>query len=165
MLIVSTDSSIFTLFYPDPCLTEQPPLLSSIVSRQGRTWKQTGRRDKMTLGFLPLRLPPCKVAAVTAQAPPGGYLHNNCNHPTVPWVPKFKLRCWRRLLRVPWTAGRFNQSILQEIIGRTDAEIPILWPPDAKNWLIGKDPDAGKDWRQEKKGMTVWTWVWTNSRR
>ena len=38
-------------------------------------------------------------------------------------------------------------------IGRTDAEAetPILWPPDAKNWLIGKDPDAGKDWRQEKK--------------
>ena len=40
--------------------------------------------------------------------------------------------------------------------GRTDAEAeaPILWPPDAKNWLIGKDPDAGKDWRQEEKGMT-----------
>ena len=38
-------------------------------------------------------------------------------------------------------------------IGRTDAEneVPILWPPDAKNWLIGKDPDAGKDWRQEKR--------------
>ena len=35
-------------------------------------------------------------------------------------------------------------------IGRTDAEAPILWPPDVKNWLIGKDPDAGKDWRQEK---------------
>ena len=43
-------------------------------------------------------------------------------------------------------------------IGRTDAdaeaEAPILWPPDAKNWLIGKDPDAGSDWRQEEKGMT-----------
>ena len=40
-------------------------------------------------------------------------------------------------------------------IGRTDgeAEAPILWPPDAKNWLIWKDPDAGKDWRQEEKGM------------
>ena len=37
-------------------------------------------------------------------------------------------------------------------IGRTDAETPILWPPDAKNWLIGKDPDAGKDWRWEEKG-------------
>ena len=41
-------------------------------------------------------------------------------------------------------------------IGRTDveAETPILWPPDAKSWLIRKDPDAGKDWRQEEKGMT-----------
>ena len=42
------------------------------------------------------------------------------------------------------------------LIGRTNAkaETPILWPPDAKNWLIWKDPDAGKDWRQEEKGMT-----------
>ena len=41
-------------------------------------------------------------------------------------------------------------------IGRIDAEAeaPILWPPDVKNWLIGKDPDAGEDWRQEEKGMT-----------
>ena len=40
-------------------------------------------------------------------------------------------------------------------IGSTDAEAetPLLWPPDGKNWLIGKDPDAGKDWRQEEKGM------------
>ena len=41
-------------------------------------------------------------------------------------------------------------------IGRTDVEAatPILWPPDAKSWLIGKDPDAGKDWGQEEKGTT-----------
>ena len=52
----------------------------------------------------------------------------------------FELWCWRRLLRVPWTARRSNQSILKEIspeysMGRTDAEaeIPILWPPDVKN--------------------------------
>ena len=47
-----------------------------------------------------------------------------------------------------------NQSLI--FIGRTDAEAetPILWPPDVKNWLIGKDPDAGKDWRQKEKGMT-----------
>ena len=44
-----------------------------------------------------------------------------------------------------------NQSWL--FIGRTDAEALILWPPDAKNWLIGKDPGSGKDWRQEEKGM------------
>ena len=47
-----------------------------------------------------------------------------------------------------------NQSWI--LIGRTDAEAetPILWPPNVKNWLIGKDPDAGKDWRQEEKGTT-----------
>ena len=82
------------------------------------------------------------------------------------WAPKndaFELWCWRRLLRVYWNARTSNQSILKEIspeswvfIGRIDAEAetPILWPPDAKSWLIWKDPDAGKDWSQEEKGMT-----------
>ena len=45
-----------------------------------------------------------------------------------------------------------NQSWI--FIGRTDAEAPIFWLPDVKNWLIGKDTDAGKDWRQEEKEMT-----------
>ena len=69
--------------------------------------------------------------------------------------------CWRRLLSVPWTVRRSNQSILKEInpwifVGRTDAEAeaPIFWPPDAKSWLIRKDPDAGKDWGQEEIGAT-----------
>ena len=67
-------------------------------------------------------------------------------------IDAFEMWCWRRLLRVPWTARRSNQSILKEIspeysIGRTDAgaETPTLWPPDAKNGLIGKAPDVGKD--------------------
>ena len=58
-------------------------------------------------------------------------------------------------------------------IGRTDAEAPILWPPDAKNWLNGKDPDAGKDWRAGGEGdnrgwdgwmasLTRWIWVWAS---
>ena len=56
-----------------------------------------------------------------------------------------------------------------------EAETPILWPPDAKSWLIGKDTDAGKGWRQEEKGTTGWdgwmapptrwTWVRASSRR
>ena len=77
----------------------------------------------------------------------------------------FELWCWRRLLRVPWTARRSNQSILKDqssvFIGRTDveAEASILWPPDAKSWLIWKDPDAGKDWGQEEKGMTERRWL------
>ena len=77
-------------------------------------------------------------------------------------IDAFELWCWRRLLRVPWTARRPNQSILKEIsqswifIGRTDAEgeAPILCPPDAKNWLTGKNLDAGKDWGQEEKGTS-----------
>ena len=46
-------------------------------------------------------------------------------------------------------------------IGRTDAEAetPILWPPDAKSWLFGKDPDAGKDWGQEEKGQQEMRWL------
>ena len=75
-------------------------------------------------------------------------------------IDAFKPWCWRRLLRVPWTARRSNQSILKEVntifIGRTDAKVeaPILWPPDGKSWLIGKDPDAGKDWRQKERRAT-----------
>ena len=67
----------------------------------------------------------------------------------------FELWCWRRLLRVPWTVRRSNQSILKEVNPEyslegpdAEAEAPILWPPDLKNWLIWKDPDAGKDRRR-----------------
>ena len=68
----------------------------------------------------------------------------------------FKLWCWRRLLRLPWTARRSNQSILKEINPEYSLEglILKLWPLDAKSQLIGKDPDAGKDWRQEENGVT-----------
>ena len=62
-------------------------------------------------------------------------------------IDAFELWSWRTLLRIPWTTRRSNQSILKEINpGRTyaEAETPILWPPDANNWLIGKDPDAWK---------------------
>ena len=67
-------------------------------------------------------------------------------------IDAFELWCWRRLLRVPWTARRSNHSILKEISPDYSLEglmlklkTPILWTPDAKNWLIGKDPDAGKE--------------------
>ena len=68
----------------------------------------------------------------------------------------FELWCWRRLLRVPWTARRSNQSILKEISPEYLLEglMLKLWPPEVKNWLTGKDPDSGKDWRWEEKGMT-----------
>ena len=73
-------------------------------------------------------------------------------------IDAFEPWCWRRLLRVPWTARiqpihpKGDQSWV--FIGRTDveADIPILWPPNAESWLIWKDPNAGKDWGREEKG-------------
>ena len=73
-------------------------------------------------------------------------------------IDAFDLWCWWRLLRVPWTA-RSHHFILKEISPEYwleihgEAEAPILWPRDAKNWCTEKDPYAGKDWRWEKKGM------------
>ena len=75
-------------------------------------------------------------------------------------IDAFELWCWRRLFENPLDCREIksvnpkgNQSWI--FIGRTDVETEasILWSPDAKSWLIGKDPDAGEDWRQEK-GMT-----------
>ena len=80
------------------------------------------------------------------------------------WAPEnwaFELWCWRRLFESPLDCKEIqpvhrkgDQSWV--FTGRTDAEAetPILWPADAKNWLIGKDPDAGKDCRREEKVTT-----------
>ena len=76
-------------------------------------------------------------------------------------IDPFELWCWRKTLKSPLdnkdvkpVNHKGNQSWI--FIGRTDAEAetPILSPPDVKNWLIGKDPDARKDWRREEKGTT-----------
>ena len=91
------------------------------------------------------------------------------------WAPKsaFELWCWRRLLRTPWTARRSNQSILKEISPGCSLEGLMLKPKlqyfghlmRRAGWLIWKDSDAGKDWRQEK-GMTedeiVGWYYWLN---
>ena len=77
----------------------------------------------------------------------------------------FELWCWRRLLspldskKIQSVNPKGNQSWI--FIGKTDAEAEtqILWPPDAKNWRIGKDPDAGQDWRWEEKGTTKMRWL------
>ena len=75
-------------------------------------------------------------------------------------IDAFALWCWRRLLRVPRTVRRSNQSILKEISPGCSLEGLMLklklqlWPPDVESWLIWKDPDSGKDWGQEQKGMT-----------
>ena len=76
-------------------------------------------------------------------------------------IDAFELWCWRKLLKSPLDCKEIQPVHPQGdkswvFIGRTDveAETAILWPPDTKSWLIWKDPDAGKDWRQEEKGMT-----------
>ena len=76
-------------------------------------------------------------------------------------IDAFELWFSRTLLRIPWTSRKSNQSVLKEISPEYSLEglmlklkLPILWPPDAKNRLIWKDPDAGKDWRWEEKGTT-----------
>ena len=76
-------------------------------------------------------------------------------------IDAFEVWCWRTLespldcKEIQPVHPKGYQSWV--LIGRTDvkAETPILWPPDAKSWLIGKDPDAGKDWGQEEKGLTA----------
>ena len=81
-------------------------------------------------------------------------------------IDVFELWCWRRL-ESPLDCKEIQPvhpkgDQFWVFIGRTDveAETPILWPPDAKNWLIGKDPDAGKGWGQEEKGTTEDEIVW-----
>ena len=75
-------------------------------------------------------------------------------------IDAFELWCWRRLLRVPWTARRSNQSILKEISPEYSLEGLMLklklqyFDHCVKNWLIWKDSDGRKDWRWEEKGMT-----------
>ena len=75
-------------------------------------------------------------------------------------IDAFELWCWRRLLRVPWTARRSNQSILKISPGCSlerlmlKLQLQYFGPPDGKSWLIWKDPDVGKYWGQEEKGTT-----------
>ena len=73
-------------------------------------------------------------------------------------IDAFELWCWRRLLRVLWSARRSNQSILKEIMNIQWKDWCWSWNSntlanlDAKSWHIGRDPEAGKDWGQKKKG-------------
>ena len=76
-------------------------------------------------------------------------------------IDAFEVWCWRRLLKVPWTARRSNQCILKEISPGCSLEgmmlklkLQLMWPPHVKSWLIGKDSDASRDWGQEEKGTT-----------
>ena len=86
-----------------------------------------------------------------------GFLHKLLGIllPHLFFYPVIFFKCWNKCLDICFM---FFNIIHQSwvFIGRTDveAETPIIWPPDAKSWLIWKDPDAGKDWGQEEKGTT-----------
>ena len=107
---------------------------------------------------------PVKVCIVTAMAFP--VVTYGCECWTIKkaehWrIDAFELRCWRRLLKSSLDNKEIKPIILKGnqpwiFTGRTDAdaEASILWPPDEKSWLIKKDPDSWKDWRQEEKGTT-----------
>ena len=79
-----------------------------------------------------------------------GWMPKNWFFGTV--VPEKTLESPLDIKELQLVHSKGNESWI--FIGRTDAETLILWPPDAKNWLLGKDPDAGRDWRQEEKGTT-----------
>ena len=101
---------------------------------------------------------PTKVHIVKAMIFPGVMYRCELNHKEG-WAPKidaFKLWCWRRLLRVLWTARRSNLSILKEINSaysqeglKLNLKLQYFWPPDAKSQLTGRDSGAGKDWKQK----------------
>ena len=106
---------------------------------------------------------PAKVLIVKAMIFP--VVRYGCEYWTIKkaehWrIDAFELWCWRRLLsplgfkEIQPVYPKGNKSWI--FIGRTyaEAKTPILRPPDEKNWLIEKDPDSGKDWRQEEKGTT-----------
>ena len=83
-----------------------------------------------------------------------------CEGWTIKRIDAFELWHWRRLLRVPWTERRSNQPEQRKSVLNIHWKDwcwswnSILWPPDGKNWLIGKEPDARKDQRQEEKWVT-----------
>ena len=102
------------------------------------------------------------------------------------WLPKnwcFRTVVLKKTLESPLDCkeikpgnSKGNQPWI--FIGKTDAEAeaPVLWPPDARSWFIGIDPDAGEDWRKMEKraaedeigyiaSLSQWTWIWANSRR
>ena len=127
------------------------------------SWKESYDKPRPRIESRDITLP-TKVRIVKAVAFPVvmyGYESWTIKKAEHQRIDAFELWCSRRLLRVPWTTRRSNQSILKEVnpkgsqpwisIGRTDAEAPLIWPLDMKSWLTGKDPDAGKGWRQEEK--------------
>ena len=132
------------------------------IKRRSLLWRKVMTNLDSILKSRDITLP-TKVHLVKAVVFP--VVMNGCESWTVKKaecrrIDAFELWCWRRLLspldckEIQPVHPKGDQSWMY--IGRTDAEAesPILWPPHAKSWLIGKDPDAGRDWGQEEKGTT-----------
>ena len=131
-------------------------LKSSFVLRNVTGWGVNGEAEQLVLDLMGIHGGPCSISSGHVWMWELGYKEG--------WVPKnwcFWTVMLEKTLESPLDCKdiqpvhpKGNQSWI--LTGRTDAEAetPILWTPDAKNWLIWKDPDAGKDWRKEEKGTT-----------
>ena len=150
-----------TLAWKIPWMDEPGRLQSMGSHRVGHNWVTSLSLSDIILKNRDITLP-TKVHLVKAMVFP--IVMYGCESWTIKKaehrrIDTFELWCWRSLKRpldckIQPVHPKGNQSWI--FIGRTDAEAetPILWPPDAKNWLIGKDPDAGKGWRQEETRTT-----------
>ena len=145
-----------TLFWEAPKLLQM--VTAAMKFKDANLWQKSYDQPRHHIKNRDITLP-TKVCLVKAMVFP--VVTYGCESWTIKkaerWrIDAFELWCWRRLLslldckEIQPVHPKGDQFWI--FIGRTDAEAetPILWLPDVKNWLIGKDPDAGNDWRQEK---------------
>ena len=123
-------------------------------TRLPRPWDSPGENTGVSCHFL-LQCMKVKSESEVAQSCPTLWNPMDCSLPGSPIHGIFQARV------LEWVAIFFSWPELKVMSPGCSLEglmlklkLPILWPPDAKSWLIGKDPDAGRDWGQEEKGMT-----------
>ena len=150
-------------------LKMSPAASKEVISNTGSTrfpgWKEHSIAlvvpEKEFIPPAPAHISPKKVPFWWLEDGDQAFCQPHLTEPREGWVPKnwcFRIVVLEKTLESPLDYKEIkpvnpkgNQPWI--VIGRTDAEAPILWPPDPKSWLTGKAPDAGKDWGQEK-GVT-----------